>query len=174
LTELTELEELFIANNKFIGSLEPLKNMTNLRKLDILGTDINIGLEYLPTSLEKSCYLAIKESLKKHQIDQISKLFVAVEENEIVKVTNVIEELGSNFNPDICCDEKNKFTLLHMAVARNYPEIAELLLEKGADPNIKDCEGNTPLHFAAEENNLSLLKLLSKKGGNINAVNNYG
>jgi len=38
--------------NHFSGSLEPLKNLTQLRLLDIGNTDIDSGLEYLPTSLE--------------------------------------------------------------------------------------------------------------------------
>jgi Leucine-rich repeat (LRR) protein len=34
--------------NRFHGSLEPLKNFTKLEHLDISGTDIDSGLEYLP------------------------------------------------------------------------------------------------------------------------------
>jgi len=55
LAELTELEELSLANNKFFGSLEPLKNLTKLKKLDISGTDIDSGLEYLPENLKMIC-----------------------------------------------------------------------------------------------------------------------
>ncbi|MCE8163615.1 MAG: hypothetical protein I3273_05625 [Candidatus Moeniiplasma glomeromycotorum] len=37
--------------NKFYGSLEPIRNLTKLEKFCIAGTDIDEGLEYLPTSL---------------------------------------------------------------------------------------------------------------------------
>lgn len=37
--------------NHFFGSLEPLKNLTRLRQLDINNTDINSGVEYLPNGL---------------------------------------------------------------------------------------------------------------------------
>ncbi|CAI2161579.1 15251_t:CDS:2 [Funneliformis geosporum] len=41
----------------FCGSLEPLKNMTNLKHLNIKNTNIDSGLEYLPSSLEEiKCY----------------------------------------------------------------------------------------------------------------------
>jgi len=65
------------------------------------------------------------------------------------------------------------FTPLHIAVGQEYLGITLELLEKGADPNSRDDEGNTTLHLAAEGNNLELLKLLKKKGGEINAENNY-
>nr|CAG8443407.1 13415_t:CDS:10 [Entrophospora candida] len=42
--------------NRFYGSLEPLKNLSKLRELDIGNTDINSGWEYLPTSIEKIDY----------------------------------------------------------------------------------------------------------------------
>jgi Leucine-rich repeat (LRR) protein len=58
------LEELYIDNydkekfdkgtyNHFSGSLEPLKDLKDLRLLNISGTDINSGLEYLSESIKK-------------------------------------------------------------------------------------------------------------------------
>lgn len=38
--------------NRFVGSLESLKNMTKLKHLNISDTDIDSGLEYLPDSVE--------------------------------------------------------------------------------------------------------------------------
>ncbi|CAG8799687.1 13556_t:CDS:1, partial [Cetraspora pellucida] len=63
--------------------------------------------------------------------------------------------------------------------ARDYLEMTKLLLASQANPNAQDGEGNTPLHFAAEGNNLKLLKCLVKNKygnskGDINALNNYG
>ncbi|RHZ36713.1 protein kinase domain-containing protein [endosymbiont GvMRE of Glomus versiforme] len=65
-SHFTNLEELILGErfgvatknktlklNRFHGSLEPLKNLTKLKKLDISNTDINKGLEYLPDSLEE-------------------------------------------------------------------------------------------------------------------------
>lgn len=46
--------------------------------------------------------------------------------------------------------------------------IVELLLQHGAtlNPNLADKDGNTPLHFAAQENNIPFIELLIKYGGN--------
>jgi len=42
--------------------------------------------------------------------------------------------------------------------------LCRLLLERGADPNIKDPLGNTPLHLAACTNNIAVVTLLLKAG----------
>ena len=47
--------------NRFYGSLEPLKNLINLEELDLAGTDVDSGWEYLPESLQ-ILYLFAKES----------------------------------------------------------------------------------------------------------------
>src|SRR5205807_1720950 len=48
-----------------------------------------------------------------------------------------------------------------------------VLLEKGVNPNTQDELGNTALHYAAQNGNLSLLKILVEKKGDINATNNF-
>ncbi|CAG8765914.1 252_t:CDS:1, partial [Ambispora leptoticha] len=46
--------------NRFFGSLENLKGLTNLTELDINATDIDNGLEYLPTENLYMFYCASK------------------------------------------------------------------------------------------------------------------
>ena len=47
-------------------------------------------------------------------------------------------------------DAKGRYAL-HEAAARNNHEKAGALLRRGADPNVKDQEGLTPLHYAAKQ-----------------------
>ena len=56
-------------------------------------------------------------------------------------------------------------TALHHAVGGRHEEAVRLLLERGADPDVRD-EGDdaTPLHFAAEQNNLPVIRLLVEAG----------
>jgi membrane protease YdiL (CAAX protease family) len=65
-------------------------------------------------------------------------------------------------------------TALEEAAQRPNPEMVRFLLEKGANPNVKDSHGETPLIVATEQNQLQNMKLLISKGANINSRNNRG
>lgn len=61
-------------------------------------------------------------------------------------------------------------TLLHVAISRNDIELATLLLEKGANPEVADRAGRKPLAIAASDSSLLTAgKLLVKYGANVNA-----
>jgi ankyrin repeat protein len=56
-------------------------------------------------------------------------------------------------------------TALHQAVFGAQADAVKLLLERGADPNVR-CEGDSayPLHFAAEKKNFPIIRLLIDHG----------
>ncbi|TNF70057.1 MAG: ankyrin repeat domain-containing protein [Gammaproteobacteria bacterium] len=68
----------------------------------------------------------------------------------------------------------NMGTALHHAVRCGNLEMAEILLNKGADINVLNEHFGTPLHFAVSQNNQEMVKFLLKKGADINIVNNEG
>jgi len=55
----------------------------------------------------------------------------------------------------------------------NRIPIVTLLIESGADINLKDERGNTPLHLAAF-GETEVVKLLLEQGADVNATNNAG
>ena len=65
---------------------------------------------------------------------------------------------------------------LHMAAAGNSLSVAEILVEKGADPGATDFGGVTPLHEAAWHDALSVAEFLLDKDGDATAraTNTYG
>lgn len=66
-------------------------------------------------------------------------------------------------------------TPLIAATRRNADAAIQLLLEAGADPNGRDHEENTALHFAAQvEEGQTLIPILMKAGADINARNANG
>jgi ankyrin repeat protein len=56
------------------------------------------------------------------------------------------------------------WTPLHYAAYNNLSEIAQILLERGADPQAKTAEGKTPLDFAREKGNSEVASLLENVG----------
>lgn len=65
-------------------------------------------------------------------------------------------------------------TALHIASNDGFIDIVEILLSKGANPNIADKMGNTPLHLAALFGNLQIVTLLLNHGADINYTNDLG
>lgn len=58
-----------------------------------------------------------------------------------------------------------------MALENKNDQIADLLMNKGADINIGTFGGTTPLHIAAQDGNLSLVKTFISKGAYLHAKN---
>jgi hypothetical protein len=60
-------------------------------------------------------------------------------------------------------------TPLHLAVATDQTDIADLLITHGADVSAASSSGFTPLHWAASRDNVDIIRLLLNAGGNVNA-----
>jgi len=56
---------------------------------------------------------------------------------------------------------------LHVAARKDLPEIAKLLISNGADPDVKDVDGWTPLHHACFNGNSGMVKELLHGGANL-------
>lgn len=70
-------------------------------------------------------------------------------------------------------------TALHEAAYRGYADIAQFLLDKGSDVNVKNTPGLTPLHYAAmsyfsRHSNLDIVEMLIENGADVNAKDNSG
>jgi ankyrin repeat protein len=58
------------------------------------------------------------------------------------------------------------FTALHGIVGEDEPELAELLIDRGADVAARNDMGMTPLHIAQE---CSIVEVLVRRGADVNA-----
>lgn len=65
-------------------------------------------------------------------------------------------------------------TALHVMVLRNRLECVVALLCRRADPDLRDCEGNTPLHLAVREGNIPMIQCFAVFGANLDSLNNLG
>ena len=55
-------------------------------------------------------------------------------------------------------------TPLHLAIEQELLELAQLLIEKGADMKVKSGSGIFPLSLASEDGQLELVQMLIKSG----------
>jgi ankyrin repeat protein len=82
---------------------------------------------------------------------------------------------GANVN---AVNEKNGLSPLHCAVKADNEEMVEVLLNNGADINLRDtgrlASGRTPLHFAAHECNDRIADLLLSRGADVSCVDSWG
>lgn len=64
-------------------------------------------------------------------------------------------------------------TVLHWAVGRWYFDLAKLALQKGANSNIRDVEGNSALHIASHSGDslARMISLLLQYGAEVNTGN---
>ena len=105
LSEAIQLEEIDCSNNLLtdvIFSLQGPKNLTNLECLDIEGTDVDSGLEYLPTqNLKEFCCAAIRKRAKVENI----KNTLDLSEEEAKSAEKKISEHKINKirNFQLCC-----------------------------------------------------------------------
>lgn len=63
---------------------------------------------------------------------------------------------------------------LLLAAARGSRESVESLLSAGLDINVRDENGNTPLHLAAAAGQMGVVELLIQKGADLRATNTVG
>ncbi len=67
-----------------------------------------------------------------------------------------------------------KTTPLHAAVEGRQIETARLLLQHGADPNVRRADGATPLHLAAQSGQIEMILLLLFNGADLKIKDDAG
>lgn len=82
--------------------------------------------------------------------------------NDIIKATqnndySLVENLLNNVNIDY--KDKNGKTALFYAVLEHNIDLCNLLIEKGANPYIKDDRNLMPIHYAVLTNNYDIINL---------------
>ena len=71
-------------------------------------------------------------------------------------------------------DDVYGWTPLHAASYNGHIEIARLLLQNGAEVNVRNNYGWTPLHFAAFQGHVDILHLLVENGADLEAEDDGG
>ncbi|KAL8104599.1 hypothetical protein AgCh_028717 [Apium graveolens] len=104
--------------------------------------------------------------------DQRSLLHVATSSGhtQVVKILSAVDPLVSGINS---ADEEG-WVPLHSAASSGNVEIVELLLNRGADVNLKNNGGRTALHYAASKGWLKIAQILISHDAKLNVKDKVG
>lgn len=94
-------------------------------------------------------------------------LMAASESGDLLKVSRLIEDKGVPVNRRIGGDGE---TALHRASAHGQIEVVKYLIKQGANPNIADHIGNTPILAASYQGYAEIVKILIDAGADVNAA----
>lgn len=92
------------------------------------------------------------------QHDELFGLFDAIEFGKLER----FKDLLGDQDPDMAIGEGEPGVLLRIAAHGGYTDIARFLLEKGADPRLKNTDGKTALYWAREKGHQEIIALLKE------------
>jgi len=121
---------------------------------------------YIPILL---AFLFLLLPVKNACAASVDDLILAVWGFDTAKATALIDG-GVDVNT---ADGKGTYPLMLACSYKDNDEMIELLLTKGADPNIYGPNGETPLGLAAKYS-LKAVKMLVEKGADVNAKHEKG
>lgn len=125
-----------------------------------------------------ACYWILNFLLEKRvfsinwQNDSGETLLMCAINNDAEKNAQLILK----YNPDVNLAEKHgaKRTALHIAAAKGFSEILEMMASSNVDLNKKNSDGWTALHYAAYQNKISSLETLLRFNASVHEKNNNG
>eukprot|EP00123_Amoebidium_parasiticum_P009082 comp19223_c0_seq1/m.21984 comp19223_c0_seq1/g.21984 ORF comp19223_c0_seq1/g.21984 comp19223_c0_seq1/m.21984 type:complete len:170 (-) comp19223_c0_seq1:676-1185(-) len=100
-------------------------------------------------------------------MEEEDNIWVAASDGKIDLVKQLIES-GKH---DVNAKDENGYTPIHAAVSWGHEALLHYLLEKGADPNIGDLDGDTPLHVCEKP---AIAEILLNAGATVDKTNDEG
>ncbi|KDQ07892.1 hypothetical protein BOTBODRAFT_119463, partial [Botryobasidium botryosum FD-172 SS1] len=99
-----------------------------------------------------------------------------LDDNDCREIVNILLQAGADVNLQ---DDDNQCTALHEASKRGLVATVRLLLASGADPDIRDCDGEAALHYPLQsypgaECSLEVVSALCEAGADVNAQTKRG
>ena len=107
----------------------------------------------------------VKEGAEFNKLDCPVGIAVSTKDLSIVEL---VMKLGADLNMRTY---KRGYTAIHQALVTNNLAALELLLEYGANPDITEDYGFSPLHFACQDMKEEAIQLLVKYGAKTNIGN---
>jgi len=102
---------------------------------------------------------------------ELDELLMNSSKGENIQQITELIEAGANIN---AVKIEQKETPLHIAIRYGHKEVAEFLLNEGANINALERRKWTPLHTAVKSGKMEVAELLLDRGANVNSVDKKG
>ena len=99
---------------------------------------------------------------------KVPPLFQAIK-NQQFNIVDLLLKYNANINIKF-----NDTYPIHLVTIHDYTNILPSFIKNGANINLKDSSGNTPLHYTVYRNNVVSSKLLLDAGAKMDIVSNRG
>eukprot|EP00300_Choanocystis_sp_HF-7_P003510 c12683_g1_i2.p1 GENE.c12683_g1_i2~~c12683_g1_i2.p1 ORF type:complete len:641 (-),score=119.96 c12683_g1_i2:593-2515(-) len=142
-----------LKDRKDAANNTPLHFAAQRGKENVLGALLNIGA---PTNV--------------HNANGDTPLHSATLSGNVQTICGLVSANASVDAPNTVTGQ----TPLHYASLVVDAPVASLLLEAGANPNVKDNDGRSPLWMSLANNNCEVAQALVDRGGDLNATNKVG
>src|SRR3990167_275863 len=109
--------------------------------------------------------------LRKDKTITDKEMYDAIWTHDLGKIENLykLSNIDRYFNHEYPDSNPRHKTFIHLAAAYSSPDIIIYMLKNGADINICDEDGNTPIFDAIEHNSVNALNTLLEFGADPNA-----
>lgn len=120
--------------------------------------------------MKKMILLAVFIVLHLPLVVSAEAIVEAAKNGDLQTVKSILEQDPSKLN----ATDEDHYSALHWACMRAHWDVAEYLIEKGADVNPIGGDGGTPLNWAVHHDNVDIVKLMIDKGAKLNIRNKWG
>ncbi|XP_022093502.1 unconventional myosin-XVI-like isoform X2 [Acanthaster planci] len=135
---------------------------------DVTLLDIDGNVPWDHTAEGSETRLVMEQHMQQVGVD--SSTLRGIKQRDAERMLSDVKEFlltGGNVN---ATNDRNT-SLLHIAAANNYRDVAKYLLDHYADVDLEDDEGMTALHLAARFGHTKMIKLLTRRNANPKIAN---
>jgi len=126
-------------------------------------TELGINLQSLNTAVDLVGKLSFND-LNSMDFNGNTKLIIACAQGDL-EMTKALIEQGAFVNQQ---NFKGQTALYWASMRGDLISLVDILLENGANPNISDVDGVSPLHIACANGNINIVYRLVKSGAFLN------
>ena len=133
-------------------------------------TSLEVSNEWKSVLTSETWKTKVKSVFKEGIMEDVNKLNVAAQQGN----TDEVRELLSSCMVNVNSKDGKALTPLHHAVSRGRKDIAQILIEWGAEINMSRNGVKTPLHLAAKWGQPCVVQFLIQNGADVNSTQGGG